>query len=203
MDIEIKDIRRKDFNKILSYSGEGMGVGAYTDDPREIRLYSRYFWYMELTKATQIICAYENDEPVGVLLADMNGEKKAYRSVFARIIIGLSDFLMGIIFKGGANSYSQANDDMLKKFLKDNKPDGELCFLAVQPDKNGRGIGTILLNELAKRAKGRLIYLFTDSNCTYQFYDKRGFALEQKRNITLDLHGNKIPLDCFLYSKKL
>lgn len=203
MSIEIRPLRKKDHEKILKYAAEGMGVRNYTDKPDEINLYSKYFWYMELSRSTQLIAAYEGDEPVGVLLADMKGEKKAYTSVRAKIFIKTAELLMAVMFRGGANTYSETNESMLSEFIKDNHPDGEMGFLAVEPGHNGKGIGTILLNELAEREKGKQIYLFTDSGCTYQFYDKRGFTKEAERDIVLNLHEKKIPLKCFLYSKIL
>ena len=180
-----------------------MNVDYYTDKPFEIYLYSKYFRYMELLRATQIIGAYINGEMVGVLLADMEGEKKAYSSVTSKIFIKTAELLMGIIFKGGANVYEETNTQMLRKFREKHSPDGEMNFLAVDPKLNGKGIGTILLNEFEKREKGKLIYLFTDSGCTYQFYDKRNFDRNFERDIVLNLHDKNIPLKCFLYSKIL
>ena len=203
MDIELRNISKKDFKKAIEFCRIGMNVDYYTDKPFEIYLYSKYFWYMELLRATQIIGAYINGEMVGVLLADMNGEKKAYKSISANIFIKTSELLMGLIFKGGVNVYSETNDKMLAEFEETNSPDGEMNFLAVDPKLNGKGIGTVLLNELSKREKGKLIYLFTDSGCTYQFYDKRNFDRNFERDIFLNLHDKDIPLTCFLYSKVL
>lgn len=203
MDIELKNISRKDFKKAMEFCRIGMNVDYYTDKPFEIYLYSKYFWYMELLRATQIIGAYINGEIVGVLLADMEGEKKAYSSVTSKIFIKTAELLMGIIFKGGANVYEETNTQMLRKFREKHSPDGEMNFLAVDPKLNGKGIGTILLNEFEKREKGKLIYLFTDSGCTYQFYDKRNFDRNFERDIVLNLHDKNIPLKCFLYSKIL
>lgn len=203
MNIELKPISKKDFKKAKEFCRIGMNVDYYTDKPFEINLYSTYFWYMELLRATQIIGAYLDGEMVGVLLADMKNEKKAYTSLSAKIFIKTAEFLMGMIFKGGANIYEQTNTEMLSAFQKDNVPDGELNFLAVDPELNGKGIGTILIQELSKREKNKLIYLFTDSGCTYQFYDKRNFTRNFEREIILNLHDKKIPLTCFLYSKIL
>ncbi|MCI1135489.1 GNAT family N-acetyltransferase [Enterococcus gallinarum] len=44
-----------------------------------------------------------------------------------------------------------------------------------------KGLGTRLLNELQKRVQGKEIYLFTDSACTYQFYEKRGFQRQKEK----------------------
>lgn len=203
MDIELKNISKRDFKKAIEFCRIGMNVDYYTDKPFEIYLYSKYFWYMELLRATQIIGAYINGEMAGVLLADMKGEKKAYSSITSKIFIKTAEILMGIIFKGGANVYTETNDKMLAEFEEKNSPDGEMNFLAVDPKLNGKGIGTVLLNELSKREKGKLIYLFTDSGCTYQFYDKRDFTRNCEKDIVFDLHDRNIPLTCFLYSKVL
>ena len=203
MDIELKNISKRDFKKAIEFCRIGMNVDYYTDKPFEIYLYSKYFWYMELLRATQIIGAYINGEMAGVLLADMKGEKKAYSSITSKIFIKTAEILMGIIFKGGANVYTETNDKMLAEFEEKNSPDGEMNFLAVDPKLNGKGIGTVLLNELSKREKGKLIYLFTDSGCTYQFYDKRNFDRNFERDIVLNLHDKDIHLTCFLYSKVL
>ena len=203
MDIELKNISKRDFKKAIEFCRIGMNVDYYTDKPFEIYLYSKYFWYMELLRATQIIGAYINGEMAGVLLADMKGEKKAYSSITSKIFIKTAEILMGIIFKGAANVYTETNDKMLAEFKETNLPDGEMNFLAVDPKLNGKGIGTVLLNELSKREKGKLIYLFTDSGCTYQFYDKRDFTRNCEKDIVFDLHDRNIPLTCFLYSKVL
>ena len=203
MDIELKPVSKRDFKKAIEFCRIGMNVDRYTDKPFEINLYSKYFWYMELLRASQIIGAYIDGKFAGVLLADMLGEKKAYKSIYASLFIKTAELFMGMLFKGGANVYSETNDKMLAEFKGKNSPDGEMNFLAVDPKLNGKGIGTVLLNELSKREKGKLIYLFTDSGCTYQFYDKRNFDRNFERDIVLNLHDKDIPLTCFLYSKVL
>lgn len=93
---------------------------------------------------------------------------------------------------------------MLKTYKEKNNPDGEIRFLAANPDIKIKGIGTLLLNELEKRKKGKEIYLFTDDQCTYQFYEHRGFKKAGEKNIILSLtQKKKVPLKCFLYCKKI
>ena len=64
---------------------------------------------------------------------------------------------------------------LLEEFKKNNKVDGEINFFAVDPTIKGKGIGSLLLKELEKQEKDKLIYLYTDSGSTYQFYLHRGF----------------------------
>ena len=74
--------------------------------------------------------------------------------------------------------------------------------MAANPDSKTKGVGTFLLNELAKREQGKEIYLFTDTNCTYQFYEKRGFERIGEKEIVLELSGD-VDLKCLLYRKQL
>ena len=84
----------------------------------------------------------------------------------------------------------------------ENTPDGEINFFAVNPEIKGKGIGTLLLNELEKEEKGKLIYLYSDTGSTYQFYQKRGFNLSGKNDIKLIIDKKEAPLTCFLFSKR-
>ncbi len=58
--------------------------------------------------------------------------------------------------------------------MKSHKPDGEILFLAADPECGVKGIGTALLKALEEKEKGKTMYLFTDDGCTYQFYEHRG-----------------------------
>jgi len=60
----------------------------------------------------------------------------------------------------------------------------------------------MLLNELEQREKNKEIYLFTDDQCTYQFYERRGFERAGEKDIVLEL-GKKIDLKCLLYRKRI
>lgn len=51
----------------------------YLDNPFLLHAYGRYFWYLELNRATQILAAYVNHEFAGVLLAEIKGEGKKER----------------------------------------------------------------------------------------------------------------------------
>lgn len=90
----------------------------------------------------------------------------------------------------------------IDKYTEQYTPDGELRFLASNPKSKTKGIGTFLLNELARRESGKEIYLFTDTNCTYQFYEHRGFVRAGEQKIVLELSG-EVDLKCLLYRRKM
>ena len=199
----IEMLRKKDYKKVIGYAISGMHFDWYMSNKFILNAYGRYFLYLELNRATQVIAAYEGDELAGVLLAEIKGEKPAQYSFFRNIYVKVFNLLQHIVAHGAVVDYDEANRRMLAEFKSRVKTDGELIFLAANPDIKGKGTGTVLLNELTRREEGKQIYLFTDSGCTYQFYEHRGFDKVAKRHVELDFGDNHVPLDCFLYSKKL
>lgn len=203
MEIQIKRLENVNFSEAINFAIQGMHFDRYVDNKLIQSLYGRYFLYLELERSTQVIAAYNNQKLLGVLLADMKSEPKLYSSFWRRVYIKIFKAIMMIFVKGGSDVYDEANKKMLKEYLKKSNPDGEICFLAADPTAQGKGIGTRLLKELEKREKGKLIYLYTDNNCTYQFYEHKGFERSEEQQIEMELGGKNVSLTCMLYSKQL
>lgn len=202
MEVKIKQLQRKDFGKIIDFAIEGMHFNRYVDNKLALRLYGRYFLYLELERATQVLAAYMGDRLVGILMADLKNEPKQYSSFWRKLYVKTFKAIMAVVVKDGPDTYDEANKAMLNDYLKNVNPDGEICFLAADPTIQGKGIGTLLLEELGRREKGKLIYLYTDDNCTYQFYEHKGFERSEEKEIKMELGGKTVPLTCLLYSKQ-
>lgn len=202
-DIKIKALERKDYSRVIDFAITGMHFNRYVDNAIALRLYGRYFLYLELERSTQVLAAYIDERLVGILMADMKDEPKLHSSFLRRLYIKMVDTVMALAFRGGADVYDAANIAMFKEYTKKVSPDGEICFLSADPTIQGKGIGTLLLDELARRERGKLIYLYTDDNCTYQFYEHKGFERSEEKEIKMDFHGKTVPLKCILFSKRL
>lgn len=203
MTITIKSIEEKDFDEARRFAVHGMHLDWYATSKLELYFYSKYFWYLELTKATRALGAYQGDRLVGILLVDMKNEPKIYSTFFRRMFVGISEFFIEKFYGDTADVYDQANQDMLAELLKKEQPDGELNFFAIDPEIKGKGLGTLMLDELQRLEAGKFIYLYTDSGSTYQFYHRRGFEESGRRDVTLKIKGQNLPLTCFLFSKRL
>lgn len=201
MEFEIKKLRKKDAKKAISFAIEGMHFHWYTNSKLLLNLYGRYFWYLEVTRATQIIAVYTGDQLAGILLAEIKGEQKKYHSFGKSLYIKIFHCLQSLFVKGGVDVYDQANKEMFLQYCNNNNPDGEILFLAANPKIKTKGIGSILLKELERREQGKTLYLYTDNACTYQFYEHRGFDRVGEKRIVLKLGHKKVPLQCFLYHK--
>ena len=203
MKIEIAEIRKQDYKKAIQFAIKGMHFDWYLDSDFLLNAYGRYFWYLEINRATQIFAAYVDNEFVGVLLAEMYAEEKKQNNIFQRVYVKFVDIIQKTFFKDGAGLYEETTKAQLKKYLQNHKPDGEIIFLAADPDCKVKGIGTALLNALEKREQGKTIYLYTDDACTYQFYEHRGFVKKEETDIVLEMPKGKVSLKCFIYSKTI
>lgn len=201
MNIEIKDIRKKDYEKAIQFAIKGMHFDWYLNNKFLLNAYGRYFWYLEVNRATQILAAYVGDKFVGVLLAEIKGEEKKKQSFLQKIYVRLVDVIQKSFFKEGAGLYEDTTKEQLLHYLQSNTPDGEIVFLAADPACKIKGIGTALLNALEEKERGKTLYLYTDNACTYQFYEHRGFEKAEEKEIVLEMPKGKIPLKCFIYSK--
>ena len=201
--LEVKELRKKDHKKAVQYAIVGMHFDMYFAHRLELKLYGRYFWYVELINATRVIAAYTGDELAGVLLADIRNEEKLYRSFWRSSYVKIFEWIQRVFFKNSAGIYDGVNKRMLRNYKKKYNPDGEIRFLAVNPDIKVKGTGTKLLYEFEAKTKGKEIYLFTDDQCTYQFYEHRGFERAKEEDIELELNKGKMPLKCLLYRKRI
>lgn len=203
MGIEIRELRKRDYGRAIQFAITGMHFNLYLDNKLLLNLYGRYFWYSELNSASQVIAAYDGEKLAGVLLADMQGEEKKYKTTGQTAYVKIFEFLQSTFYRGGVGIYDEANRELLDAYLKENNPDGQVVFLAADPDAKVRGIGSRLLEELERRIHGKEIYLYTDDACTYQFYEHRGFQKSGEKEVLMDLTSKKVPLKCFLYSKRI
>ena len=197
MSIQIKELRTSDYEKAIDFTLIGMHFDAFFEKGSELaRDYAESFWYDELVKSNEIIAAYdENDEFAGVLLAEIYDKEQSEKPSIPESY--LQKQMSNPVFSEFDGEYDRVNSEMLSNYRDGNKVDGELCLFAVDPNRKGQGIGSILLAEFEKRAKGKNIFLYTDSNCTYQFYENRGFERVDEREIQL----GEAALSCYLYHK--
>ena len=193
--MQIKDLRKQDYKAAIKYAIKGMHLDWYVKNRTLLNLYGRYFWYLELNRATQIIAAYEGDTLAGILLADIQGEYKLRYSPLRVPFIKIVNSILHVLSLD--KSYNDANARLLKQCSNSSNVDGEIVFLAVNPKLQGKGIGSLLLAELEKRAKGKRLILYTDDGCNYHFYEHKGFRKAGEEKIRY----SDFFLRCFLYEK--
>jgi len=85
---------------------------------------------------------------------------------------------------------------------KEDSYDGTLVFLAVAEKVQGLGVGKQLWNDLAsyfKEKNAKSIYVFTDTDCDFGFYDHQGFSRKDTQHLTCTFSEDIWDVDIFLY----
>lgn len=95
-----------------------MHLDWYMDSKVILDLYAKYFWYMELNRATKVYGAYVDDIFVGVLLAEIKNEPKRYYSVSKAIYVKIFDWLQHLVAGKSVEEYDEANRDIYKSFCQ-------------------------------------------------------------------------------------
>lgn len=84
--------------------------------------------------------------------------------------------------------------------------DAELLMFMTDKTLRGTGYGTVLSDSFMEELKSRgasNFYLFTDAHCTYSYYDKNGYLLENEIDTMLDFIDGKRAHKCLIYSFSL
>ncbi|MCD8317311.1 MAG: GNAT family N-acetyltransferase, partial [Eggerthellaceae bacterium] len=145
MEIEIRDLDKKDYGKAIEFASKGMHFDWYTDSKMLLKIYGQYCWNLHLCHSTQVLGAYSGDRFLGMLLADMEGEPKRYGSFLRRAYVKVIDSLQNIIAGKGIDTYSAANREMFAEYTENFRPEGEIVFFASDPDSGIKGVGSALL----------------------------------------------------------
>lgn len=192
---------RKDYNRAIQFAVQGMHLDWYLRNSLLLHLYGRYFLYLELLRASRILTVYSGDQLMGILMCDIAGEKKQHNSCWMQFYVNLVNFIQHTFVKDGVEPYDNANRQMFAQYAKTAAPDGEINFFAVAPEAQGLGIGSILLKELENGLSGKELFLYTDTGCSYAFYERRGFVKQQACPIIMEISGRTVEITCLLYSK--
>lgn len=203
MVIKIQELKKQDLSKLANFSAVGMNFDRYTDSKIAEKLYAEYFVRDAWINSTVAIAAYDEDELCGVIMAKFDNEVILGQSIFDQLYVNSFQKSMGLVFDQNSNVYEQINHAMLDDLENNLHMDGEILLFAVNPKIENRGIGTRLLNELEAQYSGKQIYLFTDSNCSYQFYQHRGFNQADARRMREPGRNNGDKMTCFLFNKQL
>ena len=201
--LQLRPFREKDTSKAIHFAIVGMHFDWFSRSKLYLALLGRFFLYLELLGSTHILAAYDGDDLVGLLTAKVSGAKVTYHSFWKRLYVKLFSFFARFLSKKGPGEYATTNEAFLTRYSETHSPDVELSFLAADPDRVGQGIGSFLLNAFEQQVAGKNIYLFTDSACTWQFYEKRGYLREAEKVVSFNILGKESEISCFLYAKHI
>lgn len=149
--------------------------------------------------------AVKNNNVIGIILGSAKNDKNNLRRFYS--ILSYMYAYVKLIFtnKKGTKLIKELNliRNVYKKLIsgKENNFQGCIQLFIVSSESRGFGIGKTLVSNLFDYMKSmnvNSLYLYTDSNCNYGFYDKFNFKRINEKQIYFNsLNTN---LDVYLYS---
>ena len=180
---------------------------ALSKNPKDAQRMSRVFLRGCLLRATFSCVAEKDGRVLGAILVNSKNEKRkgALRQNFSFLRAVLSLLLTK---RGRQIGRFFLTFEKIDNELLENCPapfDGEICFFAVDEAARGTGVGKRLFSaamEYLRLQKAKTFYLFTDTSCTYQFYEKRGMGRLGERLVDFKPHID-YRLSMFIYGGDL
>lgn len=159
-----------------------------------------------LANQTYVQVAVLDGVPVGVI---MGKNIKTYRCPLRYRIRQLLSVLSLYLTKEGrriSNIFGRING-IDQKLLKNSakKYEGEIAFFAVDPRFRGSGIGKMLFQKMRaymEREKIRSFFLFTDTSCSYEFYEHQGMKRRQQHMDSFEIRNQTVEMKFFLYESQ-
>lgn len=195
--LKIAALRYQDLPQARRFALEGMHFNRYTQNKGALYLYSQYALCSELAHSTLALGAYRDNQLVGFLCARCPNQTHLPLPPLQQGLVTIGRRLENL---GLSGRYQQVNHQLLMQFPAAAQAT-ELTYFAVAPHCTGQGVGSRLLKTLEQLISGQSLYLFTDSECDYAFYFKKGFKISGRQDIPLAPQKSQAQLTCFLLYK--
>ena len=160
-----------------------------------------------LLASTWTRVAVQDERVVGIIMGQVDGQPRLGGRFTNRLLTLAHTLRAGILGLPQWKSMRQyfAFDRVYGELRKKTPSPltDELTLFAVDSSTRGLGIGKTLYRDYLDhlRSLGRSdFYLYTDSLCTFQFYEKQGMTRTASEDMNLVLDGTPEALGVYLYS---
>ena len=199
--VEIRPMNRGDFKAVQEIVRKTWDFDKMADRPREALYMSAVYLSSCIGQSRYCRVACIDGQIAGVIMGRCGQAPllmpKEYWGIFLTALAGAACSRrcrrLARLFGG----FSKDNEALLKNCRQ--RFDGEICLFAVDEVFRGRGIGVQLfedMKEYLKKQHAKSFYLFTDTSCTYEFYDCHGMLRLGEKKVNMRPHLNK---DMYLY----
>lgn len=199
-----RELHKGDYEIIKKLISDAFGFSEFIKDPDFLNLILNSYLQECILDSSFSKVAIKNGKVIGIILGNANKDKNKIKSFHNRI--SLISSLIKIMFTKNDNKKDLKEFSKIQKTYKEifngNKNNFQGCIqlFIVSKESRGLGVGTSLMNYLfdyMKSMKVKSLYLYTDTRCNYQFYDKNNFKRLNEKKV----HFNRVneSLNIFLY----
>lgn len=205
-----RPIRKRDHAQVKDIICKAFSLDAYVTNAKLLEAVKTQYLYSCLSEATYTCVAEKDGQTVGVIMGNAKGDHSAIRHLpylIKDLWYGMKIALYGRKYRRQAAGYKDIHT-IYREFSDKHKGefDGVLTLFAVDQDRRGLGVGNTLLDHLLgywERQKVKRIYLYTDTTCTYGFYEHRGFERLESKGLQIERDGKPFQMEVFLYGYSL
>lgn len=202
--VKYRSIIKEDYESIKHLIGEAFGFNQFVTDKKFLDSVLNFYLQSCILGSSFSKVAEKDNKIIGVILGDSNNDKnrlKGFHNTFSFAYTLLKLFLT-----------NKENKKLIKEFIKVQKTYKELIqgkedhfqgciqLFIVSEESRGLGVGKTLMNSLFQYMRTEdvtSLYLYTDNNCNYGFYDKQNFKRVTEKEIAFESIQEN--LNIFLY----
>ena len=208
--IVYREVDKRDYGDLKKLINDAWHFEKYINKPKSVQHMLNANMRLALLSQNYTQVAELNGEVVGYLYGRVDGKSIPLKNLV---------HIPHILYHGASLFFKSRHErnlirgflNMIKvymKLLKNTKSnyDGELVFFVVSSKCRGKGIGKKLLNnylDYCRRHSVKNIYVYTDVNCNYGFYDFNGFTPRGTMPVSFDLYSGDFTFDVFIYDRNV
>ncbi|API92802.1 hypothetical protein J32TS6_20170 [Virgibacillus pantothenticus] len=202
--VKYRDLKREDYQQIKQLINDAFNFHEFIKDERVLNLVLNYYLQSCIVSSSFSKVAEKDNKVIGIILGnalkDRHRLKKAHnifsiaRTMFKGIFVSKENRKVLNIFSETEKAYDELFKGKEKNFQ------GSIELFIVSQESRGLGVGGELLNSLfnyMKSMRVNSIYVYTDNECNYGFYDSKNFKRINEKEIIFEQF--KDSLTVFLY----
>ena len=206
---EIREVKPQDIPAIKTVIAEAWDWVSLIEDAETLKSTIGIYLNQVLYEGTFGRVAVLNDKVIGVIFGSIDGAPPEYRmlmedgSAHAVVLLGASETDRKNIYEY-LSKVRATYEELVSGFI-DNY-DGTLDFLVLTKEAQGLGIGKSLwvaLKSYFEENNATSIYLYTDTECNFGFYEHCGFTKRAEQDVTFAFDGEDFQTSIFLYDIKI
>ncbi|MED1412341.1 MULTISPECIES: GNAT family N-acetyltransferase [Bacillus] len=188
--VKYRALVKEDYEPIKHLIGEAFGFNEFITDKKFLNSLLNFYLQSCILGSSFSKVAEKDNKIIGVILGDSEKDKnrlKKFHNTFSFAYNTLKLFMT-----------NKENREFLKAFIKVQKTYKELIkgkedhfqgciqLFIVSEESRGLGVGKTLMNDLFQymtKEDVTSLYLYTDNECNYGFYDKQNFKRVQEKAI--------------------
>lgn len=188
--VKYRNLVKEDYEPIKHLIGEAFGFNEFITDKKFLNSILNFYLHSCILGSSFSKVAEKDNKIIGVILGDSKKDKNRLKRFHNTVSFTFNTLKLFMTNK--------ENREFLKAFIKVQKTYKELIqgkedhfqgciqLFIVSEESRGLGVGTSLLNHLFQymtKEEVTSLYLYTDNECNYEFYDRQNFQRIQEKAV--------------------